>query len=61
MAENKLKPCPFCGNNKIEVKYLYFRPYIICEKCYAQLPCYNTYTRVAEAWNRRVNYGESAD
>lgn len=51
----KLKPCPFCGSDKVAVQYLYFRPYIICKKCHAQIPCYNTYPRAREAWNRRVD------
>ena len=50
---NELKPCPFCGSNRISVEYLYFRPYILCEKCHAQIPCYNTYPKAKEAWNRR--------
>lgn len=50
---NELKPCPFCGSNRILVEYLYFRPYILCEKCHAQIPCYNTYPKAKEAWNRR--------
>ena len=53
MAE--LKPCPFCGSNRISVEYLYFRPYIICEKCHAQIPCYNTHPKAKEAWNRRAD------
>lgn len=54
---SELKPCPFCGSNRIEVRYLCCRPYIICEKCHAQLPCYNTYTKAREAWNRRYENG----
>lgn len=56
MAE--LKSCPFCGSDRIEVRYIYFRPYVICEKCHAQTPCYNTYPKALEAWNRRVNDNE---
>lgn len=48
----KLKPCPFCGG-EAETIYSYFRPYIICRKCHAQIPCYNTYPMAAEAWNTR--------
>lgn len=54
---NELKPCPFCGCDRISVQYLYFRPYVICEKCHAQIPCYNTYAKAKGAWNRRVNNG----
>ena len=52
---NELKPCPFCGCDRISVQYLCFRPYVICEKCHAQIPCYNTYAKAIEAWNRRVS------
>lgn len=48
----KLKPCPFCGG-EAETRYLYCRPYIICSKCHARIPCYNTYPKAAKAWNRR--------
>jgi Lar family restriction alleviation protein len=54
----ELKPCPFCGCDKISVQYLYFRPYVICEKCHAQIPCYNTYAKAKEAWNRRAYNGD---
>lgn len=54
---DKLKLRPFCGGDRISVQYLCFRPYVICEKCHAQIPCYNTYKKAVEAWNRRVNDG----
>lgn len=54
----ELLPCPFCGSKKIEVMYLYFRPYIICEKCHAQIPCYNNYKDAKKAWNRRTEKNE---
>ena len=28
-----------------------------CEKCHAQIPCYNTYPKAKEAWNRRADDG----
>ena len=28
-----------------------------CEKCRAQTPCYNTYPKAKEAWNRRADDG----
>lgn len=48
----KLKSCPFCGG-EAETRYLYCRPYIICSKCHARIPCYNTYLKAVRAWNRR--------
>lgn len=52
MAE--LKPCPFCGCDRIAVRYLCLRPYVICMRCHAQIPCYNNYAKAKEAWNRRA-------
>lgn len=52
MAE--LKPCPFCGCDRIAVQYLFLRPYVICMRCHAQIPCYNNYEKAKEAWNRRA-------
>lgn len=57
----ELKSCPFCGCDRISVQYLYFRPYVICEKCHAQIPCYNTYAKAKEAWNRRADEFPAAD
>ena len=56
----EIKKCPFCGG-EAEIKYLCFRPYIICCKCHAQIPCYNNYKTAIEAWNRRVNDGREND
>ena len=50
-----LKPCPFCGCDRIEVRYLCIRPYVICMRCHAQIPCYNNYAKAKEAWNRRAD------
>ena len=55
MAE--LKPCPFCGCDRIAVRYLCLRPYVICMRCHAQIPCYNNYAKAKEAWNRRDDNG----
>ena len=55
----EFKPCPFCGGEKVTVQYLVTRPYITCEKCHAQIPCYNTYQEAKEAWNRRVDNNDS--
>ena len=51
----ELKPCPFCGSSKdVNVKYLLSRPYIICDNCHAQIPCYSSYKKAVKAWNRRA-------
>nr|DAG17564.1 MAG TPA: restriction alleviation protein [Caudoviricetes sp.] len=50
----ELKPCPFCGCDRIAVQYLCLRPYVICMRCHAQIPCYNNYKKAKEAWNRRA-------
>lgn len=39
------------------VQYLCLRPYVICMRCHAQIPCYNNYEKAKEAWNRRVDNG----
>lgn len=54
----ELKPCPFCGGHNMNVRYLWCRPYIICDKCHAKTPCYNTFNAAIEAWNRRAEDGK---
>jgi Lar family restriction alleviation protein len=59
MARTKLKPCPFCGSNKVEE---YGSPededmgYVACE-CGASVNGYHE--PAAQAWNQRVHTKES--
>ena len=48
----KLKPCPFCGGNKLY--YLKGKFYVLeCAHCGARLGAYKTKEEAAEAWNTR--------
>lgn len=58
MDSRNPKPCPFCGGENIDTKYVWGMPYIICAKCHVQIPCYNNYKEALKAWNTRA---ESAD
>ena len=59
--DEKLKPCPFCGYEKIEIEKnddigtgLFMA---ICPRCSAKSAILETPKRVAEAWNRRADDG----
>ena len=61
MAQNKLKPCPFCGEN---AAYTYWeisseRAIIRCAACLAQmgdeLIMFKSEKEAIEAWNKRSN------
>ena len=63
MAE--LKPCPFCGNDDLEIllefnpmlKYEYFR--VLCSCCGAS-SCGHLHKEIAiKRWNRRAEDGNS--
>lgn len=52
---DKLKPCPFCGYEKIDIEKfddigLFMA---ICPRCGAKSGILENHKRVAEAWNRR--------
>ena len=55
MPEIELKPCPFCGSKELNVKYLYGKAYIQCEKCLAETACKDNLNSAFEAWNRRTD------
>ena len=56
---NKLKPCPFCGNNVEMIGVNNGNPFVIwCENCGLEFGIdkdFYTY-QVIEAWNRRIEY-----
>ena len=52
----KLKPCPFCGNEAVLFTGGEHLAYVGCVKCGAKLPaCFgeNKEAEAVEAWNRR--------
>lgn len=48
----KLKPCPFCGSEDVEVigKYNFF---VSCNYCNSDSGVYETKRKAENAWNRR--------
>lgn len=63
MAENKLKPCPFCGGKMTvigadkreqDIVQLY---HPICTECDCMLSYYDTLEEAIEACNRRADDG----
>lgn len=59
---NKLKSCPFCGNDKFQWGRMYgsefpgdFGWYLQCQSCGVQTKGKGTKRAVAKLWNRR-NY-----
>ena len=61
---NKLKPCPFCGGEDIEIQTLHLMPdgFVSCKSCGATIDvqirnCYNWKKKLVkaliESWNRR--------
>lgn len=62
MAEVKLNPCPFCGEQvRFDRAYSYFRDTVIyCDNCdmvFTLDDCTATAEQIAEAWNRRLDNG----
>jgi Lar family restriction alleviation protein len=62
MAENNLKPCPFCGFKDIRSGVLTVHGgakvgIVFCVDCGAQLRYRNDEQMAIELWNRRANNG----
>jgi Lar family restriction alleviation protein len=55
--KEKLKPCPFCGNDDCVVDTTGFSYYVTCLKCEAHGPLEGTKEEAMGAWNKR---GESS-
>lgn len=58
---NKLKPCPFCGEDAGEVfdigGFCIDSFYVSCRECESRGPCKETKRKAIEAWNRRKPNG----
>jgi len=59
MAENKIKPCPFCGNKNISSRLVSYDDHAVgivyCTNCGGQLRYFNDEKMAIELWNRRQN------
>lgn len=66
----KLKPCPFCGNKEIEIRYTtWLQEKCVEIVCVGKVGCYATIKRVGkvkkarqdsvDAWNVRTHYERS--
>lgn len=60
MDENKLLPCPFCGDTYIQMRFTKGGNYVVgcnslsCVCLYTEGKLYNDKEKAIEAWNRRV-------
>ncbi len=57
MKEVKLKPCPFCGSDGLNLKLCGHRPdgfWIQCEECGTEGPYCNYIKDAKKYWNRRA-------
>lgn len=67
-AEKALKPCPFCGCQKVVIlidseelyRYNLLRFRVVCEKCSAQINR-GKIPQLVESWNRRVERGQELE
>lgn len=51
----KLKPCPFCGSDRIQTATGDFaRVFILCSGCGARMVSFGSMSECAALWNRRV-------
>ncbi len=56
MSEIKLKPCPFCGSDNVDIyKHKNENKCVVCYKCYSGSGNYMTDDLAVEAWNRRAD------
>ncbi len=53
----KLKPCPFCGSNELQVLHIRIKVllwYVSCDGCATTGPEGRTESEAEELWNTRV-------
>jgi len=55
--DEKLKPCPFCGCEKVFVAEENGYPAIVCENCLVGVSACPDEALLIEIWNRRVSDG----
>lgn len=53
--KTELKPCPFCGGEKIKAVHGKWMWWCKCGECGAESAIRNTKAEAIEAWNRRAN------
>ena len=55
---DKLKPCPFCGNENIEIDSRDLDRRVICHKgkggCGAEIGWFTSIIELRKAWNKRI-------
>ena len=51
---DKLKPCPFCGEEAILSETNNNKAFVMCCNCYAQTGVFYKESMAMDAWNRRV-------
>mgnify|MGYP002068886796 FL=1 len=51
----KIKPCPFCGNNNIIIERRRDGNVVSCIGCGVSIVAYISREEIIEMWNRRVN------
>ena len=56
---DELKPCPFCGSDRIEIDDLGYQEtpcwFVACNNCGAEISGFLYLSRAIEAWNRRAD------
>lgn len=54
MSEITLKPCPFCGSEKLKVKSSGRWGYFVACECHAVGPNFSSREGAIDAWNTRL-------
>lgn len=54
MMSEKLKPCPFCGSNDVEIVESFDGLCVLCGNCEATSNDFGKIEDAIKAWNRRA-------